>query len=331
MARKRQHLEDTPPPHPRPVRRSWSFGTTLGTTASASLIVALAALGPVTAVWTTFQVVELRQLAPRSVVDDSGAASTQTAAAAAASGTALQLVELLDNAQTGDEGRIQALVMAPLDGTLKLPAKIKPVLGRGYLVVQADPVGESGWTIDVLVTTPGGASDERYRVPLHIKGALAQAIALPSRVPADQPPAPKLDTTDLTASSPINTTVAGFAASLLTGQGDIDRWCSPQARFIAITPAPYAAVKTAVVTTEERDALDNLDNPAAGDTLTVVATVVATTKDSSTTLQYPLELTARDGRWEVSALVTPQVDTATGDPSSTPSASPASPTPSPTR
>lgn len=124
------------------------------------------------------------------------------------------------------------------------------------------------------------------------------AIGVPGRVPA--PPAasdieeggrlsrpqqrPELDT------------VRGFLTAYLTADTDLERWTLPAAELEAVSPAPFVTVEVTAARVIEIDA----------DTRRVRAQVSGITADGHTqVLQYPMLLSARDGRWEVADLYPP--------------------------
>lgn len=90
-------------------------------------------------------------------------------------------------------------------------------------------------------------------------------------------------------------TAAGFLRALLTGDGDLTRYVAPAADLVPITPPPYSAVEMVEVR------VGHLVQPSPdGTTTRLLATAVAVSLGGQElTVQYPLVMTARDGRWEV--------------------------------
>lgn len=127
----------------------------------------------------------------------------------------------------------------------------------------------------------------------------AQTACPASGVPA-APPTSQLATTGAEGSVP--DTVSRWLDAYLVGAGDITRYTSPGIRLPAITPPPATKVSLDAL------ALATGDTPAAaapadGTRIHVLATM-STTDIAGITgqLTYPLTLTARAGRWEVSAI-----------------------------
>ena len=101
-----------------------------------------------------------------------------------------------------------------------------------------------------------------------------------------------------------NTEVTGavgdFGKAYLTQTGDINRYISPGADITALDPAPFTQAALINVT-----ALDNMDGavPADGTKAYVLAQYEVTDSNNNVRNQtYPLELTARGGRWEISTI-----------------------------
>lgn len=126
-------------------------------------------------------------------------------------------------------------------------------------------------------------------------------------------------------------TVMEFLGAYLAGAGDLTRFVSPRADISPIAPAQFVQIEEGTLTADR--VLEG--SPADGDTIQVLATVRALNVDSrALTVTYALTLTARDERWEVSAIDTAPLQhdaphTATTAPPSSPPSSVPTPTPSP--
>jgi Conjugative transposon protein TcpC len=133
-----------------------------------------------------------------------------------------------------------------------------------------------------------------------------RALTLPGPVSAPTPgTGPQLAYTDaLDPAGSIGSSVSAFLSAYLTGQGDVTRLLSPQAPTIEpVQPVAYTAVQLRKLATADR-AVD-ASAPDDDAQVQVLATVLLTGLDQqSASAQYALTLTARDGRWEISAVQT---------------------------
>ncbi|MFE9687527.1 conjugal transfer protein [Streptomyces sp. NPDC006285] len=96
--------------------------------------------------------------------------------------------------------------------------------------------------------------------------------------------------------------VEGFLAAYLTSAGEVERYLAPDVQFAAVSPAPYTTVSVQEVLAVEQAATGE-QVPADGTKVRVRVRLDA--RDSGGgrwPLAYELALTARSGRWEVSAL-----------------------------
>ncbi|MEU0950250.1 conjugal transfer protein [Streptomyces canus] len=99
----------------------------------------------------------------------------------------------------------------------------------------------------------------------------------------------------------LSAAVGEFLAAYLTGAGEVDRYLAPGVSLSPVSPAPYTAVTVQqVLAVEEVAAGEQV--PADGTTVRVLAQVEAQGSGGRWPLAYELALTARSGRWEVSAL-----------------------------
>ncbi len=216
-------------------------------------------------------------------------------------------------------------------GTVTLP-KVAPTISEvEVLTVAATAPGV--WTVTLGATVTGPAPAEPpapspsasppapvsdlpsvptrryYQLPMQVAGGVGDASAVPITLPA-LVPGPGVGSSTrqvygVTAAStgPAGVSVQGFLTALLTGTGDLTRWITPGSVIQPVTPAPFAAVS--VSETRADVSVDGLSSgsPADGAQAHVIATAIATGADAQTqTVQYLLHLTARAGRWEVTAL-----------------------------
>lgn len=102
------------------------------------------------------------------------------------------------------------------------------------------------------------------------------------------------------SNSAVTNAVGDFGKAYLAGIGDVNRYISPEAEITSITPAPYQEITLITVTS-----LENMDGavPQDGTKANVIAEYEVTDQANNTRREtYPLELTARGGRWEVSTI-----------------------------
>lgn len=140
------------------------------------------------------------------------------------------------------------------------------------------------------------------------------ATALPAEVAAPDPgEAPELGyghPVPADEDEPVTDAVGDFLAAYLSGTGELDRYLSPGTDLNAVSPAPYEEVK---VTELAEHGSEFRPGAAAteGARRQLLVDLEATDHAGQTRpLTYALALTARDGRWEISALDTaPALDT----------------------
>ncbi|WP_030618311.1 conjugal transfer protein [Streptomyces fulvoviolaceus] len=99
----------------------------------------------------------------------------------------------------------------------------------------------------------------------------------------------------------LSSAVGEFLAAYLTGAGEVDRYLAPSVTLSPVSPAPYTTVSVQQVSAvEEAAAAEQV--PADGTKVRVLAQVEARDAGGRWPLAYELALTARSGRWDVSAL-----------------------------
>ena len=187
----------------------------------------------------------------------------------------------------------------------------------------------------------GGAAARRYfTVPIGVAGAsqiAAEPLALPAEVPAPSTAVPNLSlnyANQVSPGAPAYSATTGFLTSLLTGQGNLSLYLRPGTAIGNISPAPWSKISVVSVNTDDsgvayaaRTAPDGtqlhvavqVDATPSTPSPTPAATPTAPAKGSkptppaaprptpgaglvTTPLAYQLTLTARGGRWEVSAM-----------------------------
>ncbi|MFD5610523.1 hypothetical protein [Kitasatospora sp. NPDC127060] len=159
-------------------------------------------------------------------------------------------------------------------------------------VAQSGSVGVRYFAVQVSMTRApgsGGAPDS-----FAVTAAPAQ-VAAPASLSDPDPAVPAYGSQ--VGDGPLRDTVAGYLSAYLTGVGDSSRYLSPGARI----PAPGSAYSK--VTLQTLSATGTVPaSPVDGTVLEAQAVVQAEDANGLWPLSYPLRLTARAGRWEVSAV-----------------------------
>ena len=170
-------------------------------------------------------------------------------------------------------------------------------------ITEVDPVTWSV-TVAVDVTDTQDATVRRfYQVPVQTSRGTVVALALPSPMSPPQisaaPTNAYRDQVSLTGAA--GQTVTQFLGAYIAGQGDISRYLTPGLSLQPITPAPYTTVRQNDLRPDTTIREDT--PPADRQQPHVLATVTATVTDQqSVPATYALTLTARAGRWEVTAI-----------------------------
>ncbi|MGW1616394.1 conjugal transfer protein [Streptomyces sp. NPDC002285] len=101
--------------------------------------------------------------------------------------------------------------------------------------------------------------------------------------------------------SDLSAAVGQFLTAYLTGAGEVARYLTPGVSLSPISPAPYTAITMQQVSAvEEAAAAEQV--PADGTKVRVLAQAEARDTGGRWPLAYELTLTARSGRWDISAL-----------------------------
>lgn len=223
---------------------------------------------------------------------------------------------------------VQAWLTTPEDRAAELktwwsgPLDLPKVAGQAtdVRVVDAVPTAPGVWAVTVAasVTPAKGQPTTRrhYLVPVQVDGGAGDASAAVKAIPAIvQAPA-----TAKTPSSPYNVTLPSdspvvqstqaFMSAYLAGDGDVARYTTPGSPLHAVSEAPlYEEAEVVSVRASER--VDNVGSGQAPTDGQIVQALVDVTLvdpgpgEASTrkrSASWPLTLTARDGRWEITAI-----------------------------
>ncbi len=189
---------------------------------------------------------------------------------------------------------------------------------------------EGTWSVTVAatVTDANETTTRRYfQVPVRYADGSVTALTLPS--PVSPPPVTVGSTTGYRAqvdiTTPLGQTVGQFLNAYIAGSGDASRYLTPGVVLTTLTPAPYTSVGLSEIRAEGSDQPPAVV-PGDGTQIRVLALGTAVVTDQQTSnVAYALTLTARAGRWEISALDLVPVQSQTQSPaaSSAPGAAPA--------
>lgn len=296
----------------------WTAGPALVTKAATGALWAGLLAGPVALLLTvsgTFASTPpgARLVAP--VVDRAG----EQAAAAEFAG---RLVTVWLTSTRGQEARLTSLLQGVQVSLPELAwsagqptvANVRQLPDGTWMIVTAVPVSPSPGPAAPTSSSPADTSSgpvsaawpvRYFEVPVHLDAGGPVALALPAPVaaPGEAAQPPRLDYRyRAVQDDPVGVSVSQFLAALLTGTGDVTRYLSPGTAISSVTPAPYTAVAVTDIATD-RELTPGAAVPADGTHLRALVTATATAApQQQTTVQYPLTLTVRGGRWEITAL-----------------------------
>lgn len=160
------------------------------------------------------------------------------------------------------------------------------------------------WAVTVSVhiakTGAAGGLREYYRVPVSVTpDGRRRALSLPQAV---GPPGRGIDLVQNYAMScgtdtPLSQVAAGFMGAYLTGSGDVARYTTPNSGITALQPAPFSAVETTSVSSEDAGC------GSGGTSAKVLATINPKAGNGVTpTLAYPLTMVNTSGQWQVQSI-----------------------------
>ncbi|WP_299039932.1 conjugal transfer protein [uncultured Pseudokineococcus sp.] len=209
-------------------------------------------------------------------------------------------------------------------GRVQLPAVASQV--QETTVADLTQVASGQWSVTVaaVVTDPapaGGAGEGEgavpaaqpvtrfFQVPVAVErgdATVATVLALPAPVPAPASgTAPTVSYADTVgADAPVSQVVTSFLTAMLTGQGDLEPYLSPGTALVPVEPpaATSLAVRSVGPAIADQPVLEP-EVPQDGARLRVLAQVdLVDANGGERASTYPLTLTARDGRWEITSL-----------------------------
>lgn len=286
----------------------WTTGSALATRGLSWLLMAAVAAGPAALVWQVVgdDSVPVAQT-PAEVTRDSLARRSVAGEQAAA------WVQAWLSTPASRAGDLKAWWAGPVD----LPKAAGDVADVRVVDAVATAPGVWAVTVTATVTEPGEARSRRfYMVPVQVDGGAGDASASVKAVPAvvQAPAAAVVPASPYTVSVPSGSAVIeslqAFMSAYLAGQGDVARYITPGSPLGAVSAeAQYERAEVESVRVTER--VENLrsgQSPTEGQTLQALVEVrlVERGKGSDVARQrsasWPLTLTARDGRWEITAI-----------------------------
>ncbi len=205
---------------------------------------------------------------------------------------------------TATDDNPDALAAMVVGADLAVLAKV-PYVVRDPAVARILEVDDT-WSVTVAATVTDArkVTDRRYfQVPVRLDGGVVSALTLPSPV---SPPLAGMARstsyrTQVGADSSAATAVGEFLSAYLAGSGDVSRYLTPGVALTGLTPAPYTGVRLQDVRADADIDLESA--PSDGQQLRVLVTAsVTSTDDQASSVSYALTLTARAGRWEITAI-----------------------------
>lgn len=293
---------------PRPTTTSSGVHSVLTRTVTLALAGAIAC-GPGAIAWRLLT----PEPAPVSAAAATGFDQRMTSRRAVASETAAAWVQAWLTTPAAEAKRLTVFYA----GKIELPTEASTV--TAVRVVDAIAAAPGVWSVLVTatVTPPGGIPTQRfYQVPVAVDGEPANVQSAPMAIPAVVPAPPGLRSVN-TGTYPITVlpdsslggAVSAFLTAMLTGSGEVARYVSPGSDLTsaALSGERFKAVTVRSITATEAVAgvTDTLA-PADGTTVHVQAlalvTDVGAADGQGLSVSYPLLMTARGGRWEVTGI-----------------------------
>lgn len=302
---------------------SWTKGTALATRASSLGLMAVIACGPVALAWTALAP---KEPAPQGTASGGYDERLMTRRSVATE-TAVTFTRGWLTATSATPGAVNDVA----SGTVVLP-KVAPIVAA-LDVVNALATAPGMWavTVGADVTPPGAPRSVRryYQVLVQVSGEGRDVSASPAALPAPVVGPGGMNAergsygVSLISEGSLGTTVRSYLQAALTGTGDVTRYTSPGADLRGIKPGAgtYPGVMLREIRAEQAvPGATDANAPADGAQVHVQAMYdlienLRNPAESALSATSLLTLTARGGRWEVSAV---DAKLATADPSTQP-------------
>lgn len=302
--------------YPAPIATAkQQVGSTLATKAATVLLMSCLVAGPVGAVAGGLALLSAASpvaVPSAKVVDLSGER-------AIAGEFAQRLVTTWLTTARGHEANLTALM--PGVSTSTFPQEAFTVSDA---TVAAIAKVEATWS----VTVAAAVTDQRkqtarrfFQVPVMIgPDGSVSALSLPTPVagPAVTAGSGLNYQVQVPGTGPVAQTISQFLTAYAAGSGDVTRYLTPGVQIRAIDPAPYTAVTvTDLRALTSAAGVDTTGTPTDGTTLRVLVVATGTVSTAQQiSASWALSLTARAGRWEITA-----IDPTPAQPTPTPAAS----------
>ncbi|WP_433635111.1 conjugal transfer protein [Nocardia sp. CA-120079] len=166
-------------------------------------------------------------------------------------------------------------------------------------VGKSAPTAGSASSTATANNSAGADTRQFYRVGVSVLNGRLRALALPALV---EPPSRGADlaqaySSPCTADTPLTQVASGFLATYLTGNGDVGRYVTLDAGIAALRPAPFTAVETVAVTSD-----DNSCGTARTHAQVLVTVNPKADGGAVATLAYPLTMVRDGGQWQVQSV-----------------------------
>lgn len=163
------------------------------------------------------------------------------------------------------------------------------------------------WSVTVAATVTDARDVTAYRffqIPVSYTAGVLAALTLPTPIS----PAPAVRgasdgyETQVDTDSALGQTVAQFLNAYLTGSGEVSRYLTPGVAMTPLDPSPYTSIRVLEIRAAGSDSAPS-DDPRDGDQIRIIGLgAAAVTEEQTASVAYALTLTARAGRWEISAI-----------------------------
>lgn len=235
------------------------------------------------------------------------AAVRTTAVAADPAGYAQLFVHAWLRSSADDASSAQARLAQSMAPDVELPDPAEDAdaqsTPQSVTAVRSTQRADGAWSVTVAAQYGDGAV-RYYAVPVTADRAGASFAVTGAPGVVASPVRAEVPKSSYGVSVPegdLSAAVGEFLAAYLTGAGEVDRYLAPGVSLSPVSPAPYTAVDVQQVSAvEEAAAAEQM--PADGTKVGVLAQVEARDAGGRWPLAYELALTARSGRWEISAL-----------------------------
>lgn len=301
-----EELEESGAQEQQP-QHQWTTGSGLATKGVTAGIVICLASGAISLGWHVFG----PDPAPQQVAAESGEDPDRASRRDVAGDTAARWVRAWLTTPAADRRDLESIY----PDQVVLPEKASKA--SEVRVTDAVATGPDLWSITVSaqVTPPGGQETTRmFSVPVQVGGKAGNVAATPVTPPAPVAAPKQADVVaadgyghTATDAGSLGETVNDFMSALLTSDGDLSRVISPDATLRPVggyERVEVESIRLAEDVAGSRDSEVPKDGATAKALVTVQMFEEGAPKNAREGLQaiYPIELTARGDRWEVSSL-----------------------------